>query len=902
MQYIQLYVKKQGVVGFSAYTELDLYNDEPIKITDSIQDADPTANTSGFSRTFRVPNTPVNNKFFKAVFNVNSVDYDATQTADAYINVDGLFFISGNVRLESIIRNDSQGKVEYTLIFLGEIGNFGTIVGPKDLSQLDMSDYAHAITYTNITNSWNNNLFGGDIVYPLAEWGYDYNSTTNQPIQNTLSVYNGLTGAGGSTKGFTNSSFPLAINQWKPAIRVKAIWDKIFEQAGFTYESDFMGDIGQMNGSNNFLNLYTISTNTDTATLESSVDFSVIPTPSQTIPVNVPTKMLFNFLNFDDANAFDVVNSQYRVPVTGTYTFDLTIYLEYRSVSFFSNPQPVLSVYKNGVSITSKTCEVPATPSTGSVEIIEFASAYPVSFTVSATQGDIIEWYISCSSVRFDSSFPISITGGELANVGPALFDPSGLLPIQYKQLEFIKGINDRFKLMWEADPQNPKNFFIEPWNVWIKGGSQKDWTNKLNENEDIVITPLFNDYERQIKYRDSEEGDIYNFLYQEKIKETFGQLNTDSNITLIKGEKIVQSLFSAFPVAPIGLSDDFLIPHFAKDSENKREPILVKPRLAYYNGVQASPKTWYMVGATGTVTMNTYPLMSNFTQYPFDQNAVDISWTNVVQFWDPVAVGFNGRTNRSSYSEYWALWWDSIYNAYSRKMVATFALTVKDFQELRWNDKIFVKDTWWLPLKITDFVLGAKNNVKVEMLKLGNIGINIGGTGPTSGIKLYRQSSLCYNNESGCNACCCIGSTIVTVWTDNIDFAASSKVYADSSGVTFAAAGFYSDGTNFYEVTTGGLLIAIGVCSGCDCLGGLVQFDNVCFLDSPCAVCCCDTGEGTIYGTGGSISSSAFLYSSVTGDPLLPLGWYGSNGEAVQVGADGVTVIQVYNCAICEC
>ena len=82
MAQVQLYAKKQGS---EEYVALDLYNEEPIKLNFSVQNIEePLAATSTFSRTFKVPNTSINSPYFKAVFNVNSVDFDASQKADAF--------------------------------------------------------------------------------------------------------------------------------------------------------------------------------------------------------------------------------------------------------------------------------------------------------------------------------------------------------------------------------------------------------------------------------------------------------------------------------------------------------------------------------------------------------------------------------------------------------------------------------------------------------------------------------------------------------------------------------------------------------------------------------------------------------------------------------------------------
>jgi hypothetical protein len=251
MQYVQLYALDQGATGYGGYVELDLYTQEPIKITKSVLSVDDiTINKSAFSRTFRVPHTTANGIFFKSVFNVNAIDFDATRRTAAYILVDGNTFDVGNVQLMNIFRNDSTGKIEYEITFLGTTSAFATEVGPRDMSVIDLSDLSHELTYSNIIQSWQpggTGLLNGDIVYPLAEYGYTY--TDGVADQPTLSVFGGT----GSTKGFTNPANPLERGQFKPSIRVKTIWDRIFAGTNYTYTSSFV---------DNILNqLYTISSN-----------------------------------------------------------------------------------------------------------------------------------------------------------------------------------------------------------------------------------------------------------------------------------------------------------------------------------------------------------------------------------------------------------------------------------------------------------------------------------------------------------------------------------------------------------------------------------------------------------------------------------------------------------------
>ena len=178
---MRLYVKET-----TGYILLDLMENNPIKLTMAVADImDPTASPSTYSQTFRVPNTANNNLFFKSAFNINAQTFDATKKIDAYIEDSNVTISVGNIRLTNIFTNNKDKNVEYEVTFFGEVSDFAAKIGGGFMNSLSLSQYNHEKSYVNIVNSWNGNLFGGDVIYPLIEWGYDY--LNGEPVQNTLS-------------------------------------------------------------------------------------------------------------------------------------------------------------------------------------------------------------------------------------------------------------------------------------------------------------------------------------------------------------------------------------------------------------------------------------------------------------------------------------------------------------------------------------------------------------------------------------------------------------------------------------------------------------------------------------------------------------------------------------------
>ena len=258
---LKVYKTERVITGTTSDADalfLDLYETEPIKLTLSIEDITNADATSVFSKTFRVPATRHNNDFFENVYEIDGIDFDVTVKNPAQILVDGAEFREGHIRLQKIYRNHDLDRVDYELLFLGETRDFSSAVGENSLCQMTMTDFSWpdlpvaytnaddftgSATYTEITNSWTafpesaSTTAGhadGDILYPLIDHGNEYS-------ENTGNIVNGFgTISLGETTSFTSNSNALAGSRMKPMIRAKRVWDQIFQDAGYTYQSTFL--------------------------------------------------------------------------------------------------------------------------------------------------------------------------------------------------------------------------------------------------------------------------------------------------------------------------------------------------------------------------------------------------------------------------------------------------------------------------------------------------------------------------------------------------------------------------------------------------------------------------------------------------------------------------------------
>lgn len=708
---MRLYVKI--TTGFIL---LDLIEDNPIKLNLSVADImEPTANPSTYSQTFRVPNTANNNLFFKSAFNINAVSFDATQKIESYIEDSNVTIAVGSIRLSNIITNNRDKNVEYEVTFFGEVSDFSAAIGGGFMNSLNLTAYNHVKSYVNVVDSWSKNLFLGDVIYPLIEWGYDY--LDGLPVQNTLALHDNQL----AKKGFTSNNHPLSIDQFKPVIRAKVLFDAIFASSGFTYESTFL------NGSD-FMNLYVITEQTNSATASHESDIQIdVRNNLQQFSANTETKLLFPNEIVDPLTAFDTTTSYFVAPSTlplfTFYDFNIT------GLVFSGVGLP------NITNVIVKAIDVLTSTILDTYTIAPNTPTHSLNANLTLPQNIVAGQQIKFTIEINTSSLGANISNAKLTQItgSGGLVILNNFLPNNVKNIDFLKAIIERFNLVLEPSKTISKHFIITPWVDWVEQGTQRDWTDLVDGNVDIQSKPLFESQSRSNTFLDDEDSDFVNYNFQLATKRTFGQLDIDSQNENIVGNKVTQSLFSPTPLLPIGnssaigtanqkLAAKFLIPHIAKDTTTERTPIVPKLRLVYYNGMVAAPLEWHIKNdANTTIHWNEYPLVSQYSIFnstTFD----DLAWRNSAPLWAITGVVTNPpmRTINDLFNNYWLKWYNFTYDPFGRILEMNIILDYSNIFDLRFNDKIFIKDSWFMVNKITDYQVGRKTSCKVELVRVG--------------------------------------------------------------------------------------------------------------------------------------------------------------------------------------
>ena len=746
MTRIQLYVvNPDGVTVL-----LQLTNESPIKMNMSVSSLNPFAPSSYYSQSFRVPGVGPNTQFFQDVYSVNGVTFNPARSAPAWILNEGFLFSVGNLNLQAVYYNERTGLIEYECYFLGDTSDFGSEVGQSGLNTLDATELEHDISYANTTLSWNavagttGGLLNGNVVYPLCDWGYTYGNT-NFPEQSTVSV--------GFPRSFTGATAGLELSQIKPATKIKWIWDKIFEEAGYSYESEFLD-------SDLFGNLYLLFDSIARPEYNIPVGECTINARNFTVTTGTSRRIPYNAVISNPEQSFNTTEFFWTCPQTGTYDLSITG-IGIGDVDEFGDEfqaQFIIRVFADATLLNAPVTYV-SPPGFNPV-------SYNISISPSLVKGqqvfvtlENLSWSTNFASFQ-DSRFSVTNSPADVQTMNQFLPDESVM-----KRLDFLKSITKMFNLVFEPSKVEQKKFSIKPWNEWITGGVVRDWTAYWDGNFDFQSSAVFLDQARIVKWQGKMDEDVQNKTYQEQYKLDYAYKQFDSNIKLLKGEQTIDIGFASTPLGSIPKKTapfypDWVIPVLARvqpgdpteGRSGKAEPIQPQPRILFYNGLQPTPQTWNLYTEYPGVTASAesdYPLMSPYSEWPPNEfTTLQLGFASPDPLWSTAST-YDGTVQNDLYTDYWDQFTDWVYDPFNRKVNLTLRLDPLQIQEFRFNDKIWIKDSWYFINKITDYPVGQVSSVKVELVKVPEAvipsPIPLAATGGTGGTEC-RRINLCNN------------------------------------------------------------------------------------------------------------------------------------------------------------
>lgn len=689
---IELFVENQPVDVNKSFSTLMTYAIDDIR--------DFGAKNTAFSKTIILPGTKRNNALFGNIFDVSgSNDYDPTVTnkginfnaaisAQAYIFSDNIQLFKGILRVLEVI--DDNGSIEYEVSVFGELGGFAAKLGNLKLEDLDFSAYNHAYTVPNITASWDNANAGAGYYYPLIDHG----------------------------------NYSAAKHNWKyktfrPALFVKQYIDKIFANAGYSYDSAlFLTDrFKRMIVPNNSKAIYSKSQDLVTATDPNPPSFSLFGGSYQ--PFNY-----FGFFSVVLSSNFSTLDNK-KFTYIGTPS--IQVELKFRvSGTFRGNQSYFINIYKN---LSTYIGGAILPPSAGYVPFDKEISA-----TITLNTGDYFNLYgvigadpALSYNINFGATYEFTIksSANELAelNLGDTV-DINTNLPKNILQKDLVSSIVKLWNLYIFEDPENDKVLKIMPFVDFFANTSSVDWSLKLDRSKPIRIKPMSELNARYYAFKFKDDTDFYNDLYKKRYSEGYGNYVYDSEYEFAKETETVDVIFSGTPIVGYTGEDKVYSTIFKRSGNTLgagEESVDSNIRI-----LQAKK----IIGVTSwNITEDSGAILSSQTVYGYAGHfdSPDAP-ANDIQFGVPKELFFTlvtGAINANQFNVYWSSYMAEITDKDSKLLTGTFKLNFKDIYQLDFSKLVYIDGSLFRLNKVIDFNATNEDVCTCEVLKVINLNYN---------------------------------------------------------------------------------------------------------------------------------------------------------------------------------
>lgn len=617
---------------------LDLFKDEQILLSDNVTGIfDLGVIPADFTRQITLPGSKKNNAFFEHVYDISvqSPDTFATNVkVPCYLDFQGIYLAQGYLQLNKVSLYQNKFIDSYEVTIYGAVSSFARQISRSYLNDLtSLAAYNHTSSISAITSSWSGSLFNGDIVYPLAEYGQKIKYSPEEAYYGIDSQYDAL-----------------CVQDFKPAIRTKVVWDAIFAEAGFTYSSSFI-DNGGLDNTYLVCNRqlrYPLYQQVDPETyglfkiapisgsgatnvvLSATTDYrlpwaNIISNPGGQMGTDLtfrntyPTQLRGNInLNFQISasgagNSVPLFTFKIKNIDTGALTSDqrlgvINTYMD--EVYQYNNPTTKTQTFNVVQQFNS---DILPSGSYGFYLMYNYSGS-AANFTLTLDQGGQPKSYLEVYKAT-------GIGDGLVMDI--PLNMPYGTRGI--KQIDFLTSIQKKFNLVMYPSKNRANQFIVESFNRWYDKGRRWDFDKYINLNEKIDVIPSNNFAVNELNFTDTLDGDYISQQFNKAANREFGKsYYVDTQNFFSQGKFEVKTTVASSPliqIANTGLSGS----------------------VAGLNPTPVTSYPYYM-GNVGYSTK--YDACGNTSYYPTLVFAASPTAEDVTQFFydEQLSIGFNGN------------------------------------------------------------------------------------------------------------------------------------------------------------------------------------------------------------------------------------------------------------------
>lgn len=733
-----------------AATVVDLYENESISYSSNFNSVSEFTTRGAFSREFRIPATKNNVDFFGQQYEASLLNNDTTQIntlrkIDATLSVNTLPIAEGHIQFKQALTHQGQLH-EFIIAFFGETVDLARSIGDKMLSELDYSSLAHENTYENVNLINEESLLDGDICYTLTDKGQNWSEDS------TL----------GSRRVLSNTN-PIYTSELTLAVKARWILDKIISEAGFSWSGDTIaGELDTMYIPYITTPLILGSLSNDEAKFNSNYGTDQTFTLTQVPNTAYYSQQLTGWTEtLDPSNSFasDVYTAQGNFDITFNVNFQIEGVTPFTDFNTYS---VILKRTRAGIDTNFTLLyglnnqELVWDPLAGFngqyvptyVEVINAVGSTEISLIT----GDEIRLYIrgvsgSETAIKINAGalFYTSFVTGELQAQNVSFLKNSP----EMKQVDFLRDIIKMFNGVFVANPNTPKAVELIPMVEYLGSGDDYDWTGKLDLSKDITLTPASDIRKRLLKWSYKDQGDYFNAKYKTGAQRIYGELRlNDSGNDFSTSDYTVELVFGASPCDLIP-NTNFVIPKYFNSNGEFMTP---GPRILYRRKLEESAEVMVYDDVAENGVLTAIPLLSHYSEIPTEVGTNDLNFGQEIPP-HPIEV----MPLHTLFDRYWREYISELYDDEQKIMEAYFQLDVADVFNLKFNDKIWVKDSFWRVIELTDYIIADEQVTKCKLMRLLNIGALCEFTPSTINTTTGAVEFLDYdgNESEGSQDCC---------------------------------------------------------------------------------------------------------------------------------------------------
>ena len=710
--------------------DVELYENAPVNLKFQFSDVEKINNPlASYSQSFRVPLTQNNVDIFGHLDQVTEVGgLDLRVRLSAQLLSETYPIMDGFVQVKAVyLTKEIYPEVE--LVFFSGAVDFKSELEGKFLSDLNLSSYDHDLTLLNVQLSW---LGTGDYIYGIVDTGQNWTAET-----------------------FGTEEYPITLPSLTLFFEAKTLLNKICAGAGLTYESTYL------EGSD-FDDQFVMFANGQTV-VESNDDFDenarTTLASNQTISAN-STAILDLVDNgndcFDEGNNFDNGTHKYTVGESGLYNVNLTYSV--RTNGTPGNRQFKVRVVVDPASGGANYNLVERTISNQGAAINQQLTTLTEGGAVVLLINDKI--YVEVENDSTSSTLSVGGTnffagGGERtsleivaeASLGGYEVNVAASAP-KMLQFDYLTSLQKLYNLVFIPDELKPGHFHIETFEDYMSGGETKDWSSKVDYGKDVVIKPTTDLQAAQYRWTYASGKDFVTKTVEDSLGRIYGEYEvTDTGNEFATGENIVQGKFAPYLMSRVPGTSTPILRLITQDGQPVKDPA---PRIAYYGGLANAFGSVDILSETGSQsTITQIPTMSNYSAAEPSVGDNDLNYGM-----EPAMYPIVAQPANTLYFRFWATYVLELYSTEARVLSCNMNLTEADLQGWSFNDKIYIKDTYYRILSIS-YDANAPGTAQVELIrKLDDIEVCADtptGLQANSDIVTFNNSATDYGSEACC-------------------------------------------------------------------------------------------------------------------------------------------------------